>query len=361
MLILLTLGCSLVAQAQGRITCGNADLEQDLAATFEQQGSTRVLALKGGIVTGSSGVVARAMNSGRPYDQIWLCSGGGLVREGQELGRLFSRARAWVRVPAGFFCASSCTIMTLGGYLRTIDAGANFIVHASSSVLEMGADYRFIGKCDDSPIARACWDLALALRGSSLKPCKDFAEFEDGANPCAFFVYGQPPQPNLYAIKAAQFMSAAPDRNVFAAFARMQVEESVIGTLDMLKYYQQMLNDGNESAVNTAAYSAIQAERAGLPGIYESGARNITQDLAVIAAAAPDKRAVVWQELITQFELYTRRGIFTSLEPRSAGFGRGGKAALKLLDAMTRCRIQSTCFLDSNTVAELGFANFEMK
>jgi hypothetical protein len=361
LLILLALGWNAVAHAQNRITCNDADLEQDLTATFEQQGATRVLALKGGIVKGSSQVVARALDSGRPYDQIWLCSGGGLVWEGQEIGKLFSRAKAWVRVPAGFFCASSCTIMTLGGYLRTIDEGANFVVHASSGISSIGAGRIFGGDCDTSPIARACWDVASALLASSLKPCKAIREFEDTADPCAYIVIGEPPRPNQYGIKAAQFLRAAPDRNVFAAFARFQLEDSMTGTLDLLKYYQRMLNDGNERAVNFPAYSTIQSERAGLADIYDSGARNLAQDLAAIAAAAPDQRPAVWQELITQIELYTRRGLFTALEPRSAALGRGGRAALKLLDAMTRCRIQSACFLDSNTVAELGYANFEIK
>jgi hypothetical protein len=361
MLVLVFLAWSFTAQAQGRISCNNADLNQNLTATFEQQGATRVLALKGGIVDGSSKVVERALYSGRPFDQIWLCSGGGLVWEGQEIGKLFSRTKAWVRVPAGFVCASSCTIMTLGGYLRTIDEGASFVVHASSGVLEIGAERKFGGNCDESPIASACWEVASSLRASPLQECKEVPEFTDLSHPCVYIVAGEPPRPSVYMIKAANFMKAAPDRNVLAAFAKFQLEDSVTSTIDLLKYYQRMLNDGNEYAVNTAAYSTAQQERAGIADIYESGVRNISQDLASIAAAAPDQRAVIWQELITQIELYGRRGVYASLEPRSAGLGRGGKAALKLLDAMTRCRIQSACFLDTNTVAELGYSNFEIK
>lgn len=359
LLILAMLCLGTVAQAQNRITCNSADLRQDLAATFEQHGTTRVLALKGGIVKGSSGVVERALRSGRPYDQIWLCSGGGAVWEGQQIGKLFSRAKAWVRVPAGFLCASSCTIMTLGGYLRTIDPGANFVVHASSGVLEIGTDRGFGGNCEESPIPRTCREVASVLVSSTLKPCTTVSQYKSAADPCVYVVVGNPPNPDLYLIKAAQFMKADPDRNVVAAFARYQLEDSVVSTLELLRYYQQMLNDGNEQAVNSAAYSAIQAERGGLRDIYEAGARNLSQDVASIAAAVPDQRPVIWQELITQIELYARRGIAESLGQRAGTLGRGGKAALKMLDAMTRCRIQSACFLDSNTVAELGYANFE--
>jgi hypothetical protein len=70
----------------------------------------------------------------RPYDEVWLISGGGDVEAGIGIGRALRRHRMTVRVPKGYDCVSSCTIAFMGGLFRFIDEGATYQVHSASSV-----------------------------------------------------------------------------------------------------------------------------------------------------------------------------------------------------------------------------------
>lgn len=68
----------------------------------------------------------------RSFVEVWLLSGGGDVDAGIEMARVFRAHGTHVRVPERFVCVSSCTLMFMGGVLRTIDMGAQFRVHSSS-------------------------------------------------------------------------------------------------------------------------------------------------------------------------------------------------------------------------------------
>lgn len=75
-----------------------------------------------------------ARQRGRPYDEVWLYSGGGHLDAGIELGRVLRRHGMTVRVARGASCVSACTVAFMGGLFRFVDEGATYEVHAGSWV-----------------------------------------------------------------------------------------------------------------------------------------------------------------------------------------------------------------------------------
>ena len=73
--------------------------------------------------------------TGKPYDEVWLYSGGGDSNEGFLIGRVLRRHQMTVRVPPRAFCASACTVAFMGGMFRHIEEGATYEVHSASGFL----------------------------------------------------------------------------------------------------------------------------------------------------------------------------------------------------------------------------------
>jgi hypothetical protein len=71
---------------------------------------------------------------GKPYEEVWLFSGGGSLNEGIEVAKVLRRHHVAVRVPKGAQCISSCTVIFMGGYLRYVDG--TYRVHSGSAVME---------------------------------------------------------------------------------------------------------------------------------------------------------------------------------------------------------------------------------
>jgi hypothetical protein len=82
---------------------------------------------------------------GKPYEEVWLFSGGGNLNEGIETAKVLRRHHVAVRVPKGAMCVSSCTVIFMGGYLRYVDG--SYRVHSGSAVMEgtTGGDESLIG------------------------------------------------------------------------------------------------------------------------------------------------------------------------------------------------------------------------
>ena len=62
-------------------------------------------------------------------DEIWLRSPGGNARIGNQAGRLIRDSNLSTRIPAGWACFSACNFMFMGGQIRMVDPGGQFIVH----------------------------------------------------------------------------------------------------------------------------------------------------------------------------------------------------------------------------------------
>jgi hypothetical protein len=62
-------------------------------------------------------------------DEIWLRSPGGNARVGNQAGTLLRQNNMTTRIPAGWACFSACNFLFMGGAIRHIDPGGQFIVH----------------------------------------------------------------------------------------------------------------------------------------------------------------------------------------------------------------------------------------
>ena len=330
-----------------------------LAGAFEHEGSEAS-------PRGSFNDVRSAVERGN-YDEIWLCSGGGSVAEGYKLGRAFARRGSKLRVPAGFLCASSCTIAMMGGYLRTIDEGADFVVHSSSAASRIEPDRVFFFECGDPAQAPEiaswsdCAGMVAAIREMDWKECSDPRQLGNG-DECMYVFDGPDSRPRHVLFTARLMMLMPPFPNFVGGFTNSWSRQKIGGTVEMVQYYQAMLNDGRQSAVASAAYNRAVRSNA-WPHVYasETGQRSIKRDVAkLLEAETAIAGLVVWQDILTEIEVDQQRAIISLLRNHESELGRGAKHALNMLEAMITCRIQSSCYLDRNTAAQLGYHNFDM-
>ncbi len=136
--------------------------------------------------------ILRAFLSTDRFAEIWIYSGGGDLEEGVKIGRLLREKRQFVRVPYGKRCISACTVAYLGGFLRTIDPGASYEMHAYSS-LSRGVSSQFIHNMDNNP--------EQTLREWALEEAREGREW--AGKLMVYFQEMLNGQPNRAAIKAA--------------------------------------------------------------------------------------------------------------------------------------------------------------
>lgn len=70
-----------------------------------------------------------AAAAGTPIEEIWLRSPGGDAVAGNAAGRLIRKAGIPTRIPAGWACFSACNFIFMGGPIRAIEPGGQFVVH----------------------------------------------------------------------------------------------------------------------------------------------------------------------------------------------------------------------------------------
>ena len=106
-----------------------------LVPVKQRNGQTQ-LVLWGGVESGDSTRFREALALvPRPISEILILgSPGGVLEEGLEIGRMIHQAKLAVRIPtrSGHLigkCVSACNFIFLGGLIRTIDVGGEFIVH----------------------------------------------------------------------------------------------------------------------------------------------------------------------------------------------------------------------------------------
>lgn len=63
------------------------------------------------------------------FEEIWLRSPGGNARVGNQAGRLIRADARPTRIPNGWACFSACNFLFMGGVIRYVDPGGQFIVH----------------------------------------------------------------------------------------------------------------------------------------------------------------------------------------------------------------------------------------
>lgn len=358
--------------AQG-FSCAGPTLEQPMRPILMKAGDSRVLILAGGFEhegseaspRGTYGDISLALHR-RNYDEIWLCSGGGSVTEGLKLGRAFQGLKARVRVPNGFSCASSCTNAILGGYARTIDRGANFIVHSSSAVksIELASTLRFGCSRDRHYSGNARPEDCATIVDHLIKHETTACTHPDQLNkdlPCLFIYFGRPESPQAVLVRLKALVLLPPEPQFVAAIANSSLRRKVGYTADLIQYYQEMLTDGKRGAVKSSAYrNVVNNHRWPHPHDPDRGSRDLGIDVAeLLVSGSRVNTTLLWQELLTEIEVDLQRAMIALLRTHEAQLGLGAREALNILEATITCRIQSTCYLDRNAVAQLGYHNFD--
>ncbi|MDT7934586.1 MAG: hypothetical protein RQ833_08270 [Sphingomonadaceae bacterium] len=62
-------------------------------------------------------------------DEIWLRSPGGNAEAGNAAGRIIRKAGIPTRIPSGWACFSACNFLFMGGPIRAVEPGGQFVVH----------------------------------------------------------------------------------------------------------------------------------------------------------------------------------------------------------------------------------------
>jgi hypothetical protein len=97
--------------------------------TLDTSNGQRVLRAEGLIDQDLAPRLEEALSANGPVDEIWLRSGGGDARAGNEAGKLIRKAGIPTRIPAGWACFSACNFVFMGGPIRFVDQNGLFVVH----------------------------------------------------------------------------------------------------------------------------------------------------------------------------------------------------------------------------------------
>ena len=120
--------------------------------TFEQAGVQRVLRAEGALDEDVPARLEAALAEHSPIDEIWIRSPGGHARAGNEAGRLIRKAGIPTRIPAGWACFSACNFMFMGGPIRFVDKGGQFVVHMFTHLGDKDAIRAEIAQGTDSAL-----------------------------------------------------------------------------------------------------------------------------------------------------------------------------------------------------------------
>lgn len=333
----------------------------------------RILVLVGGFARNSHEKMRPYIRQ-KNYTEVWLCSGGGAVVAGKGIGKLLNSVKATVRIPAGYFCASSCTIATMGGYMRFIDDGAQFVTHASSSFAGFGFErgnqpWFLIFDCFSHIEKKICKQISelttLLPEYKSLK-CKAFKDVADSIKGCTFFQHTDRRQ-SVVAINAiflAHFkMSRALTKLIIGSVMQRKLKSEV----ELLEYFQLMLVDGQWRYVKSNSYRAIiqnfkvtNFEEYCLQQQCDPNFERYHQLLLAIELkdeSAFQQVFAIWQNLLTEAELSVKDQLTTYIEANEIALGSAQKNAMTMFDAMRTCRIQSSCQLEQHNLQKLGYDN----
>ncbi|GAA0639845.1 hypothetical protein GCM10009424_13500 [Sphingomonas ursincola] len=95
-----------------------------------KKGDARVLLAEGPVDQTLPDRLKQALTDNPDISEIWLRSPGGNARAGNAAGRLIRSTPGLVtRIPAGWTCFSACNFVFMGGQLRVVEPGGNFMVH----------------------------------------------------------------------------------------------------------------------------------------------------------------------------------------------------------------------------------------
>lgn len=107
--------------------------------TLDTSTGARVLKAEGKVDDGVAERLHEALTANAPVDEIWVRSPGGDARAGNAAGKVIRSAGIPTRIPAGWACFSACNFVFMGGPIRFVDPGAQFVVHMFTHVVDTEA------------------------------------------------------------------------------------------------------------------------------------------------------------------------------------------------------------------------------
>ncbi len=348
---------------------------EDMKASYHQNGDKRILVLFGSIKSDTGQVLEPYIKRTSSYDEVWMCSGGGSVKGGIELGWALNKAKATVRTTNNYSCVSACTIAAMGGYARIIEPDGHFVIHASSRFLSFGYDVveyapkkwgrkhkqALYLKCTETSNKAFCKKLrALDL---SKFDCPKYEDLYTVNTKCAVFdTKGKSTRQNLIVGNTFFLVVLSQSPDLMSEYVAFNMRNSVSNEIRLLKYYHAMLLDGRTKFINRYAYNRLSS-RFSAKNIFEQPsthiyARNIKTEMQALDQTADDKQFFgIWQLILTDGELSVKEQLIDYIRTMNIDLGPAGKDALKIYDAMRTCQIQSTCELERHTAEALGYHN----
>ena len=97
--------------------------------TLLDAGRRHVLFAWGHIDSGDSERFRAAIERAKPVEELILFSGGGVLEEGLQIGRIVRAEKLTTHIRRGMMCISACNFIFMGGVVRSVDPGGVFGVH----------------------------------------------------------------------------------------------------------------------------------------------------------------------------------------------------------------------------------------
>lgn len=106
--------------------------------TVKNLADKQVLLAEGAIDLQMSARLDRVLKANPGVGEIWLRSPGGVARVGNAAGLLIRKSYPGMvtRIPKGWACFSSCNFVFMGGSLRVVEPGGQFVVHMFTHVAD---------------------------------------------------------------------------------------------------------------------------------------------------------------------------------------------------------------------------------
>jgi hypothetical protein len=120
--------------------------------TLEDVGGVRVLKAEGVVDEGVPERLRDALQANSPVGEIWIRSPGGDARAGNAAGKIIREAMLPTRIPQGWACFSACNFVFMGGPIRYVDAGGQFVVHMFTHLTDKDAIRAEVERDSDSAI-----------------------------------------------------------------------------------------------------------------------------------------------------------------------------------------------------------------
>jgi hypothetical protein len=121
--------------------------------TLETVDGARVLKAEGVLDEGVPDRLKEALQANAPIDEIWIRSPGGDARAGNAAGKIIRDAALPTRIPEDWACFSACNFMFMGGPIRYVDPGGQFVVHMFTHLSDKDAVRAEVERDADSAIA----------------------------------------------------------------------------------------------------------------------------------------------------------------------------------------------------------------